>query len=200
LLHGKAHPGIGRSTSVAVKPRQYQVDAQRAETGDQGAEKSGINLWEGGGKRTKGLRSALRIPGARSAATRRRGKRSPEMTRYTGTGRRNKGCRSCLPLHGLTEWRELPGLRGSRRIPMPFHGKTSWPPRLSSNMDCIRPLPKWKRTGRARGAEGLFLRDSNAGAFMKLYPPGRWSGNNQPFKFMERGRSSVHPCGPSTIP
>jgi len=130
-----------------------------AETGDQWMEKNGVNFWEGGGKRTKGLRSALRIPEVRSAALRRQGKRSPETTRCTGTGRRNKGCRSDLPLHGLTEWRKRPDLRGSRRKPMPFHRKTDWLPRLSSSRDCIRPLPKWKRTGRARGARGLFSGD-----------------------------------------
>jgi len=144
-----------------------------AETGDQGTEKSGINFWEGGGKRTKGLRSASRIPEVRSAERRRQGKRSPETTRSTGTGRRNKRCRSHLPLHDSTERREIPGLRGSRRKPMPFRRTTDRRPRLSSSRDCTRPLPKWKRTGRARGARGLFSGDSNAGTFYELYPAGR---------------------------
>lgn len=144
-----------------------------AESGDQGTEKSGINFWEGGGKRTKGLRSPLRIPEARIAARRRQGKRSPETTRYTGTGRRNKGCRSYLPLHDLKEWRELPDLRGSRRKPMPFRRTTDRRPRSSSSRDCTRPLPRWKRTGRARGARGLFSGESNAGTFRGLYPAGR---------------------------
>lgn len=115
-----------------------------AETGDQGTEKSGINFWEGGGKRTKGLRSASRIPEVRSAERRRQGKRSPETTRSTGTGRRNKRCRSHLPLHDSTERREISGLRGSRRKPMPFRRTTDRRPRLSSSRDCTRPLPKRK--------------------------------------------------------
>ena len=140
-----------------------------AGTGGQGTQWSEISFWEGGGKRTKGLRSTLRIPEVRSAAHRRQGKRSPETTRYTGTGKRNKGCRSYLPLHDLTEWRELPDLRGSRRKPMPFRRKTHRLHRLSSSKDCTRPLPKWKRTGRTRGAQGQISEDSNAGTYRGLY-------------------------------
>lgn len=141
-----------------------------AETGDQGAVKSGINFGEGGGKRTMGLRSVSRIPEVRSAALRRRGKRSPETTRHTGTGRKNKGCRSYLPRYGLKEWKELPDLRGSRRKPMRFRRKTYRLPRLSSSRDCTRPLPKWKLTRRARGAQGRFSEDSNSETFDELYP------------------------------
>jgi hypothetical protein len=137
-----------------------------AESGAQGTEKSGITFWGGGGKRRKGLRSALRIPEVRSAARRHQGKRSPERTRYTGTGRRNKGCRSYPPRHDLTEWREPPDLRRSRRKPMPFRRKTDRLQLLSSSRDGTRPLPKWKRTGRARGAQGRFSEDSNAGTFI----------------------------------
>jgi hypothetical protein len=144
-----------------------------AETGDQGTEKSGINFLEGGGKRTKGLRSPLRIPEVRSDACRRHEKRSPKTTRHTGTGRRSKGCRRCLPPHGLTERREFPDLRGSRRKPMPLRRTTDRLPRLPSSRDCTRPLPRWKRTGRARGAQGLFSGDSNADTFQGLYPANR---------------------------
>jgi hypothetical protein len=159
LCHGTLHLGIGHST----------------ETGEQGTAKSGINFWEGGGKRMKGLRSTLRILQVPSAARCRQGKRSPETTRSTGTGRRNKGCRGCLPLHVSTERREFPNLRGSRKKPMPFRRSTDRRPRLSSSRDCTRPLPKRKRTGRARGARGLFSGDKNAGTFTGFYTAGRRS-------------------------
>jgi len=42
-------------------------------------------------------------------------------------------------------------------------------PRRSSRRDCTRPLPKWKRTGRARGARGRFSGDSNEKTFRGLY-------------------------------
>lgn len=57
---------------------------------------------------------------------------------------------------------------------MPFHRKTARRPWLSSSRDCTRPLPKWKRTGRARGARGLLSEDLNAGTFRGVYPATRY--------------------------
>src|SRR3990170_1488370 len=115
-----------------------------AETGDQWMEKNGVNFWEGGGKRTKGLRSALRIPEVRSAALRRQGKRSPETTRCTGTGR---GRSIFAPPHP-------PKLRSPPRCPCRFRsgrnmgtpgtdsGKKGTPARFSPSGGLDRP-PKY---------------------------------------------------------